>query len=78
MVEAHFDSEANGWVGQAAALYTYVIVGEVPSWNIVLYGKQTVADNYRQMVSGFKDEEFGLLYRFATEDRVVDDGVRYL
>ena len=30
------------------------------------------------MFSGFKDEEFGLLYRFATEDRVVDDGVRYL
>ena len=31
MVEAHFDSEANGWVGHAAALYTYDIVWEVPS-----------------------------------------------
>ena len=31
MVEAHFDSGAKGWVGEAAALYTCDIVWEAPS-----------------------------------------------
>ena len=75
MVEAHFGSEAGGRVDEAVALYTDDIIWEAPTRNIVLHGKQSVADNYRNMFSGFKDVEFRTLDRFATEDRVVDDSV---
>ena len=75
MVEAHFGSEGSGRVDEAVALYTDDIVWEAPTRNIVLHGKQEVADNYRNMFSGFKDVEFRTLDRFATEDRVVDDSV---
>ena len=75
IVEAHFGSEAGGRVDEAVALYTDDIIWEAPTRNIVLHGKQAVADNYRNMFSGFKDVEFRTLDRFATEDRVVDDSV---
>ena len=75
MVEAHFGSEADGRVDEAVALYTDDIIWEAPSRNIVLHGKKEVADNYREMFSGFKDVEFRILDRFATDDRVVDDSV---
>ena len=75
IVEAHFGSEAGGRVDEAVALYTDDIVWEAPTRNIVLHGKQAVADNYRNMFSGFKDVQFRTLDRFATEDRVVDDSV---
>ena len=75
IVEAHFGSEADGRVDEAVSLYTDDIVWEAPSRNIVLHGKKAVADNYRDMFSGFKDVAFRTLDRFATEDRVVDDSV---
>ena len=75
IVEAHFGNEAGGRVDEAVALYTDDIIWEAPTRNIVLHGKQAVADNYRNMFSGFKDVEFRTLDRFATEDRVVDDSV---
>ena len=75
IVEAHFGSEAGGRVDEAVALYTDDIIWEAPTRNIVLHGKQAVADNYRNMFSGFKDVQFRTLDRFATEDRVVDDSV---
>ena len=75
MVEAHFGSEAGGRVDEAVALYTDDIIWEAPTRNIVLHGKQAVADNYRNMFSGFKDVEFRTLDRFATEHRLVDDSV---
>ena len=75
MVESHFGSESGGRVDDAVALYTDDIVWEAPTRNIRLHGKQAVADNYRDMFSGFKDVEFRILDRFATEDRVVDDSV---
>ena len=74
-VEAHFGSEAGGRIDEAVDLYTNDIVWEAPSRNIVLKGKQAVADNYREMFSGFKDVKFRTLDRFATEDRVADDSV---
>ena len=74
-VEAHFGSEADGRIDEAVALYTDDIVWEASSRNIVLHGKEAVADNYREMFSGFKDVEFHTLDRFATEERVVDDSV---
>ena len=74
-VEAHFGSEAGGRIDEAVDLYTDDIVWEAPSRNIVLNGKQAVADNYREMFSGFKDVKFRTLDRFATEDRVADDSV---
>ncbi len=52
-VEAHFGSEADGRIDEAVALYTDDIVWEAPTRNIVLKGKQAVADNYREMFSGF-------------------------
>ena len=73
MVEAHFGSEAAGRVDEAVDLYTDDIVWEAPTRNIVLHGKHAVAENYRDMFSGFKNVEFRTLDRFATEDRVVDD-----
>jgi len=45
MVEAHFGSEADGRIDEAVAIYTDDIIWEAPSRNIVLHGKQAVADN---------------------------------
>ena len=75
IVETHFGSEVDGRVDEAVALYTDDITWEAPTRNIVLHGKQAVADNYRNMFSGFKDVKFRTLDRFATENRVVDDSV---
>jgi ketosteroid isomerase-like protein len=74
-VEAHFGSEATGRVDAAIDLYTDDIVWEAPARNLVFKGKKAVADNYREMFSGFKNLKFRTLDRFATEDRVVDDSV---
>ena len=74
-VEAHFGSETDGRIDEAVALYTDDIVWEAPTRNIVIKGKQAVADNYREMFSGFKDVEFQTIDRFATEERVVDDSI---
>jgi len=54
MVEAHFGSEADGRVDEAVALYTDDIIWEAPSRNIVLHGKQEVADNYGKCFPGSK------------------------
>ena len=74
-VEAHFGGEATGRVDAAIDLYTDDVVWEAPARNLVLKGKKAVADNYREMFSGFKNLKFRTLDRFATEDRVVDDSV---
>lgn len=77
-VEAHFHSEAANEVEKALELYTDDIVWESPARDLVFRGKEATGENYRRMFASFKVEEFRVLDRFATEDRVVDDSVATL
>ena len=74
-VEAHFHSEAANEVEKALELYTDDVVWESPARDLFFRGKEATGENYRRMFSSFKVEEFRVLERFATEDRVVDDSV---
>jgi ketosteroid isomerase-like protein len=75
VVEAHFGSEAAGWVEETVALYTDDIVWEAPSRPLRLQGKEAVAASYRQMFRAIKNVRWHCIDRFATEDRVVDDSM---
>lgn len=75
LVEAHFHSEAANEVEEALKLYTDDIVWEAPNRNLIFKGKEDVGNNYRRMFASARDLEFRTLQRFATEDRVVDDGI---
>lgn len=75
IVEAHFGSEEAGRIDAALELYTDDIVWEAPSRDLVIKGKEAVAENYREIFSVLSNVEFHILDRFATEDRVVDDSV---
>ena len=74
-VETHFHSEAANEVEKALELFTDDIVWESPARNLIFRGKEAISENYRRMFASFKVEEFRVLERFATEDRVVDDSV---
>ena len=74
-VEAHFHSEAANEVEKALELYTDDVVWESPARDLFFRGKEATGENYRRMFSSFKVEEFRVMERFATEDRVVDDSV---
>jgi len=74
-VEAHFHSEAGNEVDRALELFTDDVVWESPSRGLLFRGKEAAGENYRRMFSSFKVEDFRVLQRFATEDRVVDDSV---
>jgi len=74
-VEAHFHTEATGEIDKALELYTDDIVWESPARELVFRGKEATGAMYRRMFESFQVEEFRLLQRFATEDRVVDDSV---
>lgn len=75
VVESHFGSEAAGRVEDAIDLYTDDIVWEAPSRHLRLQGKDSVADNYRQIFRTIKNIQWRCLDRFATEERVVDDSI---
>lgn len=77
-VESHFHSEAQDEIEAALELYTDDIVWEAPAPNGLnrsFSGKESVADNYRELFASMRDIEFQPLQRFATEDRVVDDSL---
>jgi uncharacterized protein YjiS (DUF1127 family) len=74
VIEEHIAREATDF-DKAIELYTDDIVWEAPSRNLIVRGKEAVADNYRRMFSSIKDIEIQALERFATDHRVVDDAV---
>ena len=77
-VESHFHSEARNEVEAALELYTDDIVWEAPAPNGLnrsFYGKQAVAESYRELFASMREVEFQFLQRFATVDRVVDDSI---
>jgi ketosteroid isomerase-like protein len=75
VVESHFGSEAAGRVEDAIDLYTDDVVWEAPSRHLRLQGKDSVADNYRQIFRTIRNIQWRCLDRFATEERVVDDSI---
>jgi ketosteroid isomerase-like protein len=77
-VEQHFHSEAQNEVEAALDLYTDDIIWEAPAPNGLnrnYYGKEAVAESYRELFASMGNVQFQLLQRFATEDRVVDDSI---
>jgi ketosteroid isomerase-like protein len=74
-VQAHFDAEAGGSIGPALDLYTDDVVWEAPARNISLRGKRAAAENYKSMFSSMNSARLKTLRRFATGDKVVDEGV---
>jgi ketosteroid isomerase-like protein len=77
-VELHFHTEALSEIERALELYTDDIVWEAPAPNGLnrsFYGKQAVAESYRELFASMGNVEFQPLQRFATEDRVVDDSI---
>src|SRR5262249_20077344 len=75
VVQEHFHSEDTGAIEKAIELYTDDIVWESPARQFTAIGKEAVATLYRRMFASFQDVEVVPIQRFATEDRVVDDGV---
>lgn len=77
-VEQHFHSEAQNEVEAALDLYTDDIIWEAPAPNGLnrsYFGKEAVAESYRELFGSMGNVQFQLLQRFATEDRVVDDSI---
>jgi ketosteroid isomerase-like protein len=77
-VELHFHTEALSEIERALELYTDDIVWEAPAPNGLnrsFYGKQAVAESYRELFASIGNVQFQPLQRFATEDRVVDDSI---
>lgn len=77
-VESHFHSEAQNEVEAALELYTDDIVWEAPAPNGLnrsFYGKEAVAESYRELFGSMGNVQFQPLQRFATETRVVDDSL---
>lgn len=77
-VELHFHTEAQNEIEAALELYTDDIIWEAPAPNGLnrsFYGKEAVADSYRELFGSMANVEFQPLQRFATEDRVVDDSI---
>lgn len=77
-VELHFHTEAQNEIEAALELYTDDIGWEAPvpnGLNRSFYGKQAVAESYRELFSSMGSVQFQPLQRFATEDRVVDDSI---
>jgi ketosteroid isomerase-like protein len=77
-VELHFHTEAQNEIEAALELYTDDIVWEAPAPNGLnrsFYGKQAVAESYRELFGSMADVQFQPLQRFATETRVVDDSI---
>ena len=77
-VELHFHTEALSEIERALELYTDDIVWEAPAPNGLnrsFYGKQAVAESYRELFASMGNVQFQPLQRFATEDRVVDDSL---
>ena len=77
-VESHFHNEALDQIEAALELYTEDIVWEAPAPNGLnrsFSGKQSVAENYRELFASMRGVEFQPLQRFATAERVVDDSV---
>ena len=77
-VELHFHTEAKNEIEAALELYTDDIVWEAPAPNGLnrsFYGKEAVAESYRELFGSMADVQFRPLQRFATETRVVDDSI---
>lgn len=77
-VELHFHTEAQNEVEAALELYTDDIVWEAAApngLNRTFYGKEDVAENYRELFASMANIQFRTLQRFATVDRVVDDSL---
>jgi ketosteroid isomerase-like protein len=77
-VENHFHSEELAEVEAALQTFTEDIVWEAPALNGLnrsFRGKEATGNNYRQLWASMSNVKFQPLQRFATEDRVVDDGI---
>lgn len=77
-IELHFHTEAQNEIEAALGLYTEDIIWEAPAPNGLnrsFYGKEAVAESYRELFASMGNVQFQPLQRFATEDRVVDDSI---
>ena len=77
-VENHFHSEELAEVEAALQTFTEDITWEAPALNGLnrsFRGKEATGNNYRQLWASMSNVKFQPLQRFATEDRVVDDGI---
>ncbi|WKL57672.1 nuclear transport factor 2 family protein [Asticcacaulis sp. ZE23SCel15] len=74
IVDAHIKGEGRD-PSSVMSLYTDDIVLDMPTRGITLHGKATIEANYRRMFGAMELISMTPIERFATFDRVIDDGV---
>jgi hypothetical protein len=74
-VQVHCDAEKAGDWEKIKMMYTDDIIWERACMNQRVEGKEAVAAAYMEVFSVLRNWHFQCLDRFATEDRVVDEGL---